>query len=92
MLQWVTHGLFPHVQLSCQQEGTTAASRTVANYVQNRLKEQQLKEAEDSAVALNKGLESADRATESARHAKQRMASEVARMQRLVQELEQSKR
>ena len=41
---------------------------------------------------LNKGRESAERATESARQAKQRMESELARMQRLVAELEHAKR
>ena len=58
----------------------------------NRLKEQQLKEAENVAAALNKGRESAEHATESARQAKQRMESELARMQKLVAELEHSKR
>ena len=41
---------------------------------------------------LNKGRESAERATETARQAKLRMESELARMQRLVAELEHAKR
>lgn len=57
-----------------------------------RLKEQQLKEAQESAAVVDKGHESAERATDSARQTKQRMGSELTRLQRLVTELEQSKR
>lgn len=57
-----------------------------------RLKEQQLKEAQGSVAVVDKGRESAERATESARQTKQRMDSELTRLQRLVAELEQSKR
>ena len=58
----------------------------------SRLKEQQLKEAQESAAVIDKGRVSAERATDSARQTKQRMESELARLQRLVTELEQSKR
>ncbi len=61
-------------------------------WVHSRLKEQQLKEAENVAASLNKGRQTAEHATESARQAKQRMESELARMQKLVAELEHSKR
>lgn len=57
-----------------------------------RLKEQQLKEAQESAAVIDKVRESAERATDSARQTKQRMESELGRLQRLVAELEQSKR
>ena len=60
--------------------------------VHSRLKEQQLKAAEHVAASLDKGRESAEHATESARQAKQRMESELARMQKLVTDLEHSKR
>lgn len=57
-----------------------------------RLKEQQLKEVQESVAVADKGRDSADRATDSARQTKQRMESELTRLQRLVAELEQSKR
>lgn len=57
-----------------------------------RLKEQQLKEAQESAAVIDKGRATAERATDSAWQTKQRMESELARLQRLVTELEQSKR
>ncbi len=60
--------------------------------VHSRLKEQQLKEAANVAASLDKGRETAEHATESARQAKQRMESDLARMQKLVAELEHSKR
>jgi len=74
--------------------GFVAAKKPCMSHpsVQSRLKEQQLKEAENVAASLNKGRESAEHATESARQAKQRMESELARMQKLVAELEHSKR
>jgi len=56
------------------------------------LKEQRLKEAANVAASLDKGRETAEHATESARQAKQRMESDLARMQKLVAELEHSKR
>ncbi|KAA6411758.1 MAG: hypothetical protein FRX49_13801 [Trebouxia sp. A1-2] len=58
----------------------------------NRLKEQQLKETANVAASLDKGREIAEHATESARQAKQKMESELARMQKLVADLEHSKR
>ena len=60
--------------------------------VHNRLKEQQLKETANVAASLDKGREIAEHATESARQAKQKMESELARMQKLVADLEHSKR
>lgn len=56
-----------------------------------RLKEQQLKEAQESVVVVDKGRETAERATDSVRQTKQRMENESTRLQRLVTELEQSK-
>lgn len=41
---------------------------------------------------VDKGRETAERATESVRQTKQRMENELTRLQRLVAELEQSKR
>ena len=58
----------------------------------HRLKEQQLKEAKQNAAVVDKGRESAERASESARQAKQKSDSELARLQNLITELEQSKR
>ena len=57
-----------------------------------RLKEQQLKDVKDNALVLDKGRETAERATDSAQQAKQRMESDLKRLQQLVTELEQSKR
>ena len=58
----------------------------------SRLKEQQLKEAKESAAVVDKGRETAERAVESARQARQRTESELARLQRVVTELEQANR
>ena len=57
-----------------------------------RLKEQQLKEVQESVAVVDKGRESAERASDSARQSKQRMESELTRLQRLVTEHEQIKR
>lgn len=81
---------------SCEQQKATGAEKCRANCspvsVCCRLKEQQLKEAQESAAVIDKGRATAERATDSARQTKQRMESELARLQRLVTELEQSKR
>lgn len=71
-----------------------AARKPCVSYpsVHSRLKEQRLKEAANVAASLDKGRETAEHATESARQAKQRMESDLARMQKLVAELEHSKR
>ena len=57
-----------------------------------RLKEQQLQEAQDSMGLSDRNRQAAERATETACQAKRRMENETARLQRLVAELEHSKR
>lgn len=57
-----------------------------------RLKEQQLQEAQDSMGVSDRNRQAAERATETACQAKRRMENETARLQRLVAELENSKR
>lgn len=57
-----------------------------------RLKEQRLQEAQDSMGVSDRNRQAAERATETACQAKRRMENETARLQRLVAELEHSKR
>lgn len=58
----------------------------------NRLKEQQLQEAQASMGMSDKSRQAAERATEVACQTKRKMESEIARLQRLASELEHSKR